>query len=223
MADDSFFREVNEEMRSEKAKAVWRRFGPVLIGAAVAIVLGTAGMVAYRHWSASQAAQSGDKYLAALDLADQGKNDEALAALTALEKDGYGDYPDLARMRAAAIILKKGDAAGAVAAYDKIAADSAIGPAIQDIARLRAAFILVDTGSYDDVAKRVEPLTADGNPLRFSAREALGLAAWKASRTDDATRLFQQISDDQATPPDIRQRAGVMLDLIHSSGAVKKS
>ena len=174
MADDSFFREVNEEIRTDRAKAFWRRFGPLLIGAAVAIVLGTAGMVAYRHWSGSQAATSGDKYLSALDLADQGKNDEALAALSALEKDGYGEYPVLARMRAATLIFQKGDAAGAVAAFDKITADASVPPAIQDIARLRAAFILVDTGSYDDVAKRVEPITADGNPMRFSAREVLG-------------------------------------------------
>ncbi|GGA77217.1 membrane protein [Brucella endophytica] len=223
MTDDSFFREVNEEIRSDKAKAFWQRFGPLLIGAAVAIVLGTAGMVAYRHWSASLAAQSGDKYLAALDLADQGKKDEALAALNALEKDGYGDYPSLARMRAATLLADKGDTAGAVAAYDKIAADSAVPAALKDIARLRAGFLLIDTGSYDDVAKRVEPITADGNPMRFSAREALGLAAWKANRPADALRIFQQIADDSGTPPDIGQRANMMLDLIHGSGEAKKS
>ncbi|PYE90543.1 tetratricopeptide repeat protein [Phyllobacterium leguminum] len=221
MADDSFFREVNEEIRSDRAKAVWRRFGPLLIGAAVAIVVGTAGMVVYRHWSASQASTSGDKYLSALDLADQGKNDEALAALSALEKDGYGEYPVLARMRAATLIFQKGDSAGAVAAFDKIAADNSVPPAIQDIARLRAAFILVDTGSYDDVAKRVEPITADGDPMRFSAREVLGLAAWKAGRTDDALRLFQQLADDSGAPADISQRANVMLDLIHGTVATK--
>ncbi|PRD45971.1 hypothetical protein C5748_00410 [Phyllobacterium phragmitis] len=219
MADDSFIREVNEEIRSDRAKAIWRRFGPLLIGGAVAIVLGTAATVGYRYWSESRASQSGDKFLAALNLASQGKNDEALTALSDLEKNGYGAYPVLARMRAATLIFQKGDAAGAVSAFDEVAADNAVDTAIRDIARLRAAFILVDTGTYDDVAKRVEPISSDGNPMRHSAREVLGLAAWKAGRTDDAVRLFQQLADDTGTPPNIRQRANTMLDLIRSSGA----
>ncbi|RCS23557.1 hypothetical protein DUT91_14220 [Phyllobacterium salinisoli] len=219
MTDDSFIREVNEEIRSDRAMAIWRRFGPLMIGAAVAIVVGTAATVGYQYWSESQASQSGDKFLAALNLANQGKNDEALAALNDLEKTGYGAYPDLARMRAASLIFQKGDPAGAVAAFDAVAADKSVDTAIRDMARLRAAFILVDTGSYDDVAKRVEPISSDGNPMRHSAREALGLAAWKAGRTDDAMRLYQQIADDAGAPPNIRQRANIMLDLIRSSGA----
>ena len=31
--DESFIREVNEELRSEQVKAVWTRFGSVIIGA----------------------------------------------------------------------------------------------------------------------------------------------------------------------------------------------
>jgi hypothetical protein len=33
--DESFIREVNEELRSEQVKAVWTRFGSVIIGLAV--------------------------------------------------------------------------------------------------------------------------------------------------------------------------------------------
>ncbi len=29
MTDDSFFREVNEEIRQDQARALWNRFGPV--------------------------------------------------------------------------------------------------------------------------------------------------------------------------------------------------
>ena len=218
MADDSFIREVNEEIRSERAKQIWRNFGPLLIGGAVAIVLGTAGWVGYQHWVDSKASASGDKFLAALDLASEGKNDEALTALDDLEKTGYGSYPVLARLRAASVIADKGDAAGAVKAFDDVAADNAVPAPLRDVARLRAGYLLVDSGSYDDVAKRVETLSADGNPMRSSAREALGLAAWKAERFDDAVKLFQQIANDSLAPANIRQRSNTMLDLMRSAG-----
>lgn len=218
MSDDSFFREVNEELRQDQAKALWDRFGPALIGLAVLVVLGTAAFVAWQYWTESRANKSGDAFAAALTLANTGKNDEALAALDALEKDGYGAYPLLARMRAATVLQQKGDAAGAVKEFDEVAADGSIPDGLRDMARLRAALILVDTGAYEEVSKRVETLTSDTNALRHSAREMLGLSAWKAGKAKDALSLFDQIADDQGAPRDLRQRARLMSELIRGSG-----
>lgn len=218
MSDDSFFREVNEEIRQDKAKALWDRYGALIIGLAVAIVLGTAAFVVYEYWTGSQASRSGDDFAQALALANEGKNDEALAALKALEADGYGAYPVLARLRAATVMAEKDDFAGAVASFDAIANDGSIAMSIRDMARLRAAFVLVDHGSYADVSQRVEQLSADTNPLRHSAREALGLSAWKESRNQDALKLFEQISADNAAPRDVRERATLMIELIRGSG-----
>jgi hypothetical protein len=222
MADDSFIREVNEELRSEQMRAVWRRFGPILIGGAVAIVIGTAGFVGYEYWRESKAAVSGDQFLTALELAGENKTDEALSALKTLETEGAGSYPLLAQLRSATLLEQKKDMAGAVSAFDAVAADNKAPVALRDVAKLRAAYILVDTGSYDDVAKRAETLSADGNPMRGSAREVLGLAAYKAGRTDDAVKLFQQNADDAAIPANLRQRANTMLDLMRSTEAAAK-
>src|SRR5690606_24164558 len=105
----SFFREVNDELRKEQARAMWDRFGPLAIALAVLVVLATAAFVAYEYWTESRANRSGDAFSQALTLAESGKNDEALAALEALEADGYGAYPLLARMRAATVLAQKDD------------------------------------------------------------------------------------------------------------------
>lgn len=220
MSDDSFIREVEEELRSDRLKKVWDSFGPIIIGAAILIVVATAGWRGWEYYSDRQASASGDRFLAALNLANEGQSDEALAALQALEEDGYGAYPVLARMRAATVLEEKGDAAGAVAAFDAVAADTSAPEAVRDMANIRAAYILVDTGSADEVAQRAEALSSDNNPLRHAAREALGLAAWKEERFGDAKVLFQQIVDDAAAPRNAQQRAAVMLDLITASGEV---
>jgi hypothetical protein len=219
MTDDSFIREVNDEIRREKAQALWTRFGPMFIGLAVLVVLVTAGVVAYQYWDESRANASGDDFSAALKLANDGKNDDALTAFSQLEKDGYGAYPLLARMRAATVKANKGDTAGAVADFDAVAADGSIPGAIRDMARLRAALILVDSGTYADVASRVESLTADNNTLRHSAREALAIAAWKDGKTQDALKLFDQIASDDAAPRNARERATLMSQLIRGSGS----
>ncbi|MDG4880589.1 tetratricopeptide repeat protein [Mesorhizobium sp. WSM4884] len=218
MSDDSFIREVNEEMRREQAQALWDRFGPIVLGAAILIVVATAAVVGYRYWDETRANRSGDAFSAALKLANDGKNDEAIAALDQLEKDGYGAYPLLARMRGATVKADKGDVEGAVKDFDAVAADSAIPAGIRDMARLRAALLLVDHGSFADVSSRVEALTADTNPLRHAAREALGLAAWKEGKSADALKLFDQIASDDGAPRNSRQRAQLMSELIRGSG-----
>ena len=218
MSDDSFIREVNEEIRQDQARALWDRYGPLALGAAVLVVLVTAGFVGYDYWTTSRANRSGDQFSQALELANAGKNDEALGALEQLEADGYGAYPLLARMRAATVLAAKGDFAGAVAGFDAVSTDTSIPSAIRDMARLRAAFLLVDHGTYAEVAARAEALTSDSDPLRHSAREALGLSAWKEARASDALKLFEQIAADDAAPRNARQRATLMAELIRGSG-----
>lgn len=219
MSDDSFIREVNDEIRREKAQVLWDRFGPAILVLAVLVVLGTAAFVGYRYWDETRANRSGDAFSQALKLANDGKSDESLTALEQLEKDGYGAYPLLARMRAATVKADKGDFAAAVTDFDGVAADTAIPQGIRDMARLRAALLLVDHGSFADVSSRVEALTADNNTLRHTAREALGLAAWKEGKIQDALKLFDQIAADDGAPRNARQRATLMSELIRGSGA----
>jgi hypothetical protein len=217
MSDDSFIREVNEELRQDKARALWDRYGMLAIGAAIAILLATGAYVAWEYWTTTRANQSGDAFSQALNLAEQGESEAALAALQELEEEGYGAYPVLARLRSATVAARAGDAQGAVAAFDAVANDGSVPQPIRDVARLRAGYLLVDHGSYEDVAARVEGMTADENAMRHSAREALGLAAWKDGQGEEAMRLFQLILDDAAAPPALRQRARLMTELIRGS------
>ncbi|NJR14113.1 MAG: hypothetical protein HC779_08130, partial [Phyllobacteriaceae bacterium] len=118
----------------------------------------------------------------------------------------------------AATLLAATDPKAAVAAFDAVAADGSVPAPLRDVARLRAAYLLIDNGTYAEVAARAETLSSDGNAMRHSAREALGLAAWKAGEMDNARVLFQQIADDANASEGIAQRAQIMLALI---GAAK--
>ena len=220
MSDDGFFREVEEELRSERLKTFWERYGVFIIAGAVLIVALTAGYRAWDWYSSRQASASGDRFLEALNLANEGQSDQALERLRALEDDGFGQYPVLARMRAATVELARGDADAAVAAFDAIAADRSVPDALREVARLRAAYILADHGSYSDVAQRAEQLTAPDHPLRHSAREVMGLAAFQEGRMADAKQFFDAAIEDPAVPRGIADRARIILDLIQSSGAI---
>lgn len=210
------FREVDEDLRHEQYKKLWDRFGAYVIGLAVLIVVGVGGYKAWEWWEQSQAAATGDRFLAALELSEAGNHQEAIAALDALAVDGSGDYPMLATFRSAGEKAVAGDPEGAVAAYDSIAARSGLPPLVADLARIRAALILSDTLSPEELRSRIGDLAATGNPWRHTAREILGLAAYRANDLAAARTYFDEIVGDQESAQGVRQRAQLMLALIQS-------
>lgn len=216
--DDSFFREVNEELRSDQMRHVWKRYSRIIIAIAALIVVGTAAYRGYEYWETHNSSQSGDRFIAALKLASENKNDEALAALGAIEKDGSGSYPVLAKMRAGSVQATKGDTAAAIATFTAIGSDNSAPAALRDLAKLRAAWLLIDTGTYEQVAAQAQVMTSQGQMLANSAREALGLSAYKAGNLAQAKQWFQQIADDKTAPRNVGNRAQIMLDNIAASG-----
>ncbi|MCB1436609.1 MAG: tetratricopeptide repeat protein [Rhodobiaceae bacterium] len=213
MSDDLIFREVDEDLRHEQLHAFWKRFGPYILGGAALIIVGVAGYKGWTAYSASQAASSGARYEEALRDVNGGKEGDALKALGELAQTGSGDYPDLARLTAAAAKSRTGDVDGALADYDALAANAA-DPLMRDLARLKAAMAVLDSSSQEEVARRVGDLAATPGPWRNLAREILGLAAYKAGNLALAGSFFEDILADAGASAEIRQRAEVMVSLM---------
>ncbi len=207
------FREVEEEVRREQAKELWDRYGIYIIGVAVLIVLGTAGWRGWEWYSAKLAAENGAAYYEAMQLARDGKAQEAETAFDALAGKG-GGIATLARLRAAATMAANGDRPGAVGEYDAIANNSGIQSDLRNVARVRAAFLLLEDGDRAGVEQRVGEMAAEGNMWRASARELLGLAAYQAGDLEVASQRFEELLGDPETPSDMRVRAQLMMSLL---------
>lgn len=216
--DDTFIREVNEELRSEQLQSVWKRFRPVIIGLAVLIVVGVAGASIFEWWQSRESSASGDRFLTAIKAANDKQTDEATRQFEQLAKDGFGSYPVLARMRLATLKAENGDAKAAIADFLAIGKDGGVPKAMRSVAKLRAAWLMVDTSSYEEVAAQVEELAAAASPVRHSARETLGLSAFKSGNYAKSREWMQMIVDDNDAPAGARTRARMILALITASG-----
>jgi len=212
------FQEVDEEVRREQLKRLWERYGTYFIAACVLIVAGVGAWRGYEWWQAKQAAQSGGAFEQAVELAQSGKHEEAAAAFAKLATDGTASYRVLARLREAAE-LASSDKKAAVTAYDAIAADKSAGQVIEDLAAVRAGFLLVDMAPYSEIRTRLEPLTSADRPFRHSAREILALSAWKSGDTSEARRWTELMMSDPQTPPGARSRAEILGELIAAASA----
>ncbi len=211
------FHEVDEEVRREQLKKLWQRYSHYIIAACVLVIVGIAGWRGYEWWEAKRAAESGTAFEQAVTLAESGKAQEAEAAFAKLAADGTAGYRVLSRLREAAE-LAQSDPKAAIKAYDEIAADRGAGQVIQDLATLRASFLLVDRTSYADLRSRLEPLTGPERAFRYSARELLALSAWKQGDVSAARQWTDTIMSDPQTPAGARSRAEVLSQLIAAGG-----
>jgi hypothetical protein len=92
---------------------------------------------------------------------------------------------------------------------------------LQNLAKIRAGYLLVDSAAYGDLAAKIEPLAGANDPWRHSAREILGLSAYRAKDLANASKWFEAVVGDKDVPQPARQRAELMLQLIAADAPPK--
>jgi len=217
MSSDTLIREVDEELRRDRIRKLWRQTGPFVIGGAVLIVLVVAGYEGWTWWQKTQAARSSDQFYAAVQVADGSDFDAAKKALDGVIAQGSGAYPVLAQFREAALLSQQGKTDDSVAAYDGLST-SLSNPHLRELALILAGNELIDKGDIAAVEQRVGSIIA-GSPLRNAAREVLGLTQYKAGKLDDAMKNFTDIINDPLSSQDSRNRVQIYVLQLLAEGA----
>ena len=206
MSDDGLFREVDEEVRSEKIAQIWKRFGNLFIAGCIALVIGVGGYKGWQYWQAQLAEKAGMEWYNAIALSEAGKTAEAEAAFDEITKSDHKGYSILAKLSQAARLGQDGKTTDALAIYDAVAADSTIDQPLRDLARVRAGYLLVDTASVADLADRLNGLDGPSSSWRHAVREIMALAHIRAADYKAADEQLSLILADQATPAALRTR-----------------
>jgi hypothetical protein len=207
------FSEVDEEVRRDQLKKLWERYSIYIVAGALLIIAAVGGWRGYQYLEAKKAAEAGAAFDKAIELAEQNKHAEAETAFTELAAKAPSGYRMLARLRAAAEAANR-DPKAAAKLYDEIAADRSVGTPEQDLAKIRAAGLLLETASYPNLLQRLEAATAPGATFRHTARELLALSAWRANDAGAARQWLDLIANDGETPPSLRSRAEALQALL---------
>ena len=207
------FDEVDEEVRREQLKKLWDKYSLYFIALMVLIVAAVGGWRGYQYLEAKKAAEAGATFEKAVELSEQGKHAEAETAFTDLAAKAPFGYRTLSRLRAAAEVSAR-DPKAAAKMYDDIAADRSIGSEWQDLAKIRAASLLVDSASYAEIQQRLETSAEPKSTFRHSARELLALSAWRNNDMTAARKWVDAIAEDGETPPGLRSRAEALQALL---------
>ena len=208
-----FINEVEEELRKDDYNKFLRKYGPFLLGLIIAIVL----IAAYFEFSKARndrAARSiSAAYVEAGELAANGDIDEAVRRFTAIAEKSPSGYAGLSYMRAAALQLDKGEALDAVRLFDQ-AASTFEKPRHADLAALKASYVLVGQGRYDDARTRLIPMSQKDAPYEYLSRELLALTLKETGDISGAKAEYSYLENIPGVPPTVQARAKQAMTII---------
>ncbi|MBR1190768.1 tetratricopeptide repeat protein [Bradyrhizobium sp. AUGA SZCCT0240] len=207
------FNEVDEEVRRDQLKKLWDRYSLFIIAGALLLIASVGGWRGYQYLEAKKAVEAGAAFDKAAELSEANKHAEAEAAFAELAAKAPAGYRVLARLRTAAEVASR-DQQAAAKMFDEIAADRSVGVAEQDLARIRAAQLLLETTSYPDMKSRLEAAAGPAATFRHTARELLALSAWRANDATATRQWLDVIANDGGTPPSLRSRAEALEALL---------
>ncbi len=205
--NESFYREVDEELRREQLTSTWKRYG-ILIVAGVILLLATVG--GYLYWQHSQEQQAGvhgEMLTAAFDDIQARKMKDAEAKLSQLAAEGNAGYRAAALLTKADLAIEQGDEGAAVAAFKAAAGDEKLADPYREVALIRQTALEYDRIQPSVVIQRLGPMAAAGNPWFGSAGEMVAIAHLRQQKPAEAARIFAALAKEEGLPESIRSRA----------------
>tara|TARA_A200000113_G_scaffold140682_1_gene126386 strand:+ start:1715 stop:2380 length:666 start_codon:yes stop_codon:yes gene_type:complete len=208
------FDEIEAELRSDRLKAFWDRYGSAIIIVLLAIVVLVAGTNIYSSYRTSQNIKASERYEALIEQvgdANQETSIQLFSDFILAEDNGYGK---IAAFHKARLLHQSGDTDSAVEAYDILSDDGSLPTALNALAELSAASLLVGSIPASDLDARLQGLLRPDNAYRHSARELAGLAYFLSEEYLTAREIYDMALSDNELPESLRARIIIMRGLV---------
>lgn len=205
--NESFLREVDENLRRDQARDFAKKYGGWLIAAVVLFLAAVGGWLYWQQYQQKQAEAQSEELTKIYSQIGAGQTKQAQQGLQGLESSGNSVVRTLALLTEAAVALDANDKATAIAKYNAVANDSRAPQPYRDVALIRSVGMQFDQMKPEDVISRLQPLTKPGEPWFGTAGELTAMAYIKQGNKAAAGKLFAAIAADNNAPPTLRSRS----------------
>jgi len=212
--NETFYREVDEELRKEQLSSTWQRYGRWIVLGVVLLLVAIGGFLYWQQQSEAKRGEQAETLTALFEDVQRGQVKQAQPKLDQLAKEGSEGYRAAALLTKADIAVQQGNDAAAIAAFQQIADDQDLPEPYRELALIRRTAIEYDRLAPAAVIERLRPLAVAGSPWFGSAGEMVALAHLKAGRPQEAARLFATLAKDENVPGSIRSRSVQMAGAL---------
>jgi hypothetical protein len=205
--NETFYREVDEELRREQLTGTWKRYGKWIVAAVLLFLAALAGFLYWQQQKELRAGEHGEQLTALFEDIQAGKTKGAEGKLDALANESGPGYRAAALLTKADLAVTQGNEAAALATFRQVAEDDDVAAPWRELALIRQTAIEFDKIPPATVIQRLQPLAQAGNPWFGSAGEMVAVAHLKQQRPQQAAGIFAAMAKDENIPESIRSRA----------------
>ena len=208
--NESFYREVDEELRRDQLKTYWERFGKLVIAGIVLVLAAIGGFIWWQNQKQVEAGERGEQLIAAFDDIAARRKAAAVTKLDALAKSGADGHRAAALLTKADLAVEARDLKGAAAIFKQVADDEGLAQPYRDLALVRMTAVELDTLPPQAVVDRLKGLAVAGSPWFGSAGEMVAISYIRLNKPQQAAALFAGMAKDKKLPDTLRSRATQM-------------
>lgn len=211
---DEFLDEVVQDIRQEKFRQLWNKYGKQVSSAVTVVLVVVAGYSLWSNYQTRELERQSDYYVKAQSYLEQGEASKSLALLEELVT-GRATYAAFAKFSKAAVLSEAGETQNldtALNLYQELGDDSRLDRIWRDTAVLRFVSLAFekDKNQVEVLLEKLEPLCDTGRPLQALAMEQKGLLLFLSGKKDEAAEVFVQIVQLASVPDGLKLRAQIM-------------
>lgn len=212
----TFDMEVQDELKEDQLKNLWKTYGNILIGIVLSIIFFTAGSVIYENYEQSTKETEGKAYFALVETSTGKDFEQEVEKWSEYEQSADGGHKLLARMQKTKLFIANQKFQEAHELYVEIYSDSSLPPHFRNYALIRSALTALQMAEMPDMKKVKDDLALLSQNSSWSslANEMLAWIALKEDEVLDAKNYLSQVILDQNASATMRKRAQNLLATI---------
>jgi hypothetical protein len=204
---ETFLREVDENLRRDRARDFAKKYGSWFIAAVVLFLAASGGFIYWQQVKQKRSEHQVEQLAEVFKTIGSGDTATASKQLDDLSQSGSKGVRATALFTRAAVATQQNDLKLAIAKYRELAGDSGLPKPYRDAALIRQTALEFDQIQPQEVVARLQPLAQPGNPWFGTAGEMTAMALIKQGKKNDAGHLFAAIAKDTSVPPSLRARS----------------
>lgn len=193
-------REIEEDIRRERFDRLWKRFGRIMVGVSVMVVLATIGVVVMQNQKESHAMEQTSEYIRGIDRMDVEDFKGAIKIFDQFAEDPSSSYYGLAMLQKAKAQEALGNNKGAGETYQELSKRS---DAFGGLAALLAP---TETGQM------MEPVA--GSAFYYTQQEWKAWQLMGKGKKAEAIEIFMALREDLDAPMSLRSRMNDVVQHI---------
>ena len=205
--NETFLREVDENLRRDRARDFARKYLKWFIAAVVLFLAASGAWIYWQHYQRQQSEREVEQLAELYKNIGTGNLTGAPQKLDELSKSEHPAVRASALFSRAAVALEQNDTKLATAKFREAAEDDDLPQPYRDAALIRQTALEFDRLKPEEVIARLQPLAKPGEPWFGSAAEMTAVALIKQGNKAEAGRLYVAIAKDLTVPESIRARA----------------